>query len=286
MTFPLWIAAAVGLILGAAVFAVDRMALKMIRPPKKRLGRSVENLPFVVRSHPFTSLGQDLQGWLVEPETDGGMGVVVMVHGWGSSHARMLPLAEPLLKAGHPVFLFDVRYHGLAPEAPYVTARHFRDDTRAAIQEVAQLYPERPRILIGHSMGGSAGVLAAAEGARIQGLVSIAAPADLWGVWAEHFNAKGLPGKWIVRLMNPFWRIRAGVPFRTLDPELRARELRVPFLILHGDQDQSVDVSHARLLAAAAQVEPVILRGEDHNDLLGRPALVKEVLGFLYGVGG
>ena len=286
MTSPLLWVSVVGIFLVGILFALDRTALSMIRPPKKRLRRSAENLPFPVRPHSFTSLGQELQGWLVEPEKDKGGAVVVMVHGWGSSHVRMILLAEPLLLAGHPVFLYDVRHHGLAPDAPYVTARHFRDDTRAAVGEVAELFPERPVVLIGHSMGGSAGVLAAAEGMPVQGLVSIAAPANLWEVWAEHFNARGLPGKWIVKILSPFWRRRAGVPFRTLNPERKARELKVPFLILHGDEDESVHVAHARLFASAARVEPVILRGEGHNDLLKSPALIREVSGFLYGLGG
>jgi alpha-beta hydrolase superfamily lysophospholipase len=162
-----------------------------------------------------------------------------------------------------------------------VTARHFRDDSRAAVREVAELFPDRPRALIGHSMGGSAAVLAAVEGAPLQGLVSVAAPADLWEVWAAHFTQRRLPGNLIVKSMAPFWRYRAGVPFPTLDPLARARELKLPFLILHGDQDRSVHVTHARRLGEAAGVEPMILEGEGHDDLLKTPALVEEVVSFL-----
>jgi pimeloyl-ACP methyl ester carboxylesterase len=270
-----------GLLLGGVAFALDRTALAMIRPPQKVRGRAIEALPFRARVHSFSSLGQPLKGWMLEPERDQGRAVAVLAHGWGSSHARMTRLALPLLEAGYPVFLFDVRHHGEAPDAPFVTARHFRDDILAATREVAELYPSRPRVLIGHSMGGSCGILAVAEGAPVHGLVTIAAPADLWEVWAHFFERKGLPGRLMVRVFSPFWRARAGVPFETLRPEVRVKELAKPLLILHGSKDESVPAYHARILAAAAGVDPIFLEGENHSDLLGGPGVVQEVLTFL-----
>jgi alpha-beta hydrolase superfamily lysophospholipase len=270
-----------GVVLVAMALVLDRLALVLIRPRKRTHARNVRTLPFEVREHSFQSLGQELKGWFVVPAADCGGPAVVLVHGWGSSHGRMTHLAQPLLEAGHPVFLFDIRYHGDSPDAPYVTARHFRDDTLAATREVRANFPHRPLVLMGHSMGGSAAILAVVEGAPVDGLVTIAAPADLWGVWAHFFDQKGLPGTWIVRVFNPFWRYRAGVPFRTLRPDRRASEVKVPFLILHGDRDTSVDVSHARILARSAGVTPVVLEREGHNDLLAKPALHERVSGFL-----
>jgi pimeloyl-ACP methyl ester carboxylesterase len=274
-------ATTVGVLLGGVVFGLDRASLAMIRPARKARGRAIDALPFRARVHPFSSLGQPLKGWMLEPERDQGRAVAVLAHGWGSSHARMTRLARPLLEAGHPVFLFDVRHHGEAPDAPFVTARHFRDDILAACRKVAELYPSRPRVLIGHSMGGSCGILAAAEGAPVHGLVTIAAPADLWEVWAHFFQRKGLPGRLIVLALSPFWRVRAGVPFGTLRPEVRVKELARPLLILHGNRDESVPASHARVLGAAAGVDPIFLEGENHSDLLGSPGVVREVLTFL-----
>ncbi len=272
---------AVGLLLGGSILLLDRLALATIRPPRKVRGRRLDALPFHTRPHAFTSLGQPLRGWVVEPARDGGGTVVVLAHGWGSSHGRMTHLAEPLLRAGHPVFLFDVRHHGNAPDAPFVTARHFRDDILAATREAALLFPDRPRALVGHSMGGAAAILAVAEGAPVHGLVSLAAPAELWEVWAHHFDRRGLPGKWLVRLLSPFWRVRAGVPFRALRPARRVQEISVPFLIIHGQEDESVPVSHAHELARAAGREAVVLHAESHSGLLESHDLHARVLAFL-----
>jgi len=281
--------AAAGVVFGSilvvgVLVALDRVALAAIRPRKKIHARNVRGLPFPTREHVFNSLGQELTGWFLAPEVDGGKAVAVLVHGWGSSHGRMTLLAEPLLRAGYPVFLFDVRHHGESPEAPFVTARHFRDDIGAAAREVKSAYPDRPLVLVGHSMGGSAAILAVAEGAPVEGLVTIAAPADLWEVWARHFDQRGLPGRWIVRVLSPFWALRAGVPFHTLRPEERVTEVGVPLLILHGSMDESVPPDHARVLAREAGIEPLMMDGEGHNDLLGREALQGSVVDFLRGI--
>lgn len=268
-------------LLGGGVIVLDRLALKLIRPRKRVHSRNVQDLPFEARTHVFTSLGQRLKGWVLTPETDNGGAVAVLAHGWGSSHGRMTLLAKPLLEAGHPVFLFDVRHHGEAPDAPYVTARHFRDDILAAAEETKSQYSDRPLVLIGHSMGGSAGILSVAQGAPVDGLVTIAAPADLFSVWAEHLDNSWLPGELVVRLLTPFWRRRARVSLDTLRPEQRVKDLPVPVLVIHGAQDKSVDSSHARILADGAEVEALILEGAGHNELLGSPDVVAPVLAFL-----
>jgi pimeloyl-ACP methyl ester carboxylesterase len=272
---------AAGLVLGGAGVVLDRMALTMIRPPLKPLRKRAVDLPFQSEPIHIPSGDQILSGWLLRPEEDKGGAVLVMVHGWGSNHGTAARLGEPLLRLGYPVLLFDVRHHGESRGAPYVTARHFRDDILAATREVGTHYPGRPRVLVGHSMGGSTGVLAVAAGAPVQGLISIGAPADLWEVWAYHLDRKWLPGRWVVKMLSPFWRFRAGAPWRELDPQRRAREVNVPFLVLHGERDESVPVKQALLLAKAGGVEPRILEGEGHTDLLESEELHGVVVEFL-----
>jgi alpha-beta hydrolase superfamily lysophospholipase len=193
----------------------------------------------------------------------------------------MTLLAEPLLEAGYPVFLFDVRCHGESYDAPYVTIRHFRDDTRSAVREMKAVHPHRPLVLMGHSMGGSAAVLAVAEGAPVDGLITVAAPADLWGVWADFFDQRGLPGRWVTRILQPFWRYRAGVPFDSVEPEIRVKEVAIPFLILHGNKDKSIPLDHGHILAHGVGTEFVVLEGEGHNEPVGSPVLHQKVLAFL-----
>ncbi len=277
-------AVSAGLVVGGTGYVLDRIALGMIRPPFKPNGNKASSLPFAHEAIRFPSGDQVLSGWIVRPEEDNLGPVLVLAHGWGSNHGTVTRLAKPLLEMGYPALLFDVRHHGKSRGAPYVTARHFRDDIIAAVQVARARFPGRTLALVGHSIGGSAGVLAVVEGAPVQGLIAIGAPADMWDVWAYHLNRKGLPGKWVVKGLGPFWRYRAGVPWKVLDPVRRAAELKVPFLVLHGGEDETVPVPQARLLAEAGEVEAHILQGELHTDILDSPRLVRLVVDFLEGL--
>jgi pimeloyl-ACP methyl ester carboxylesterase len=273
-----WVGAALALV---ALVIVDRIAVRMIKPPLKPLRKRATGLPFQTEAVRVPSGDQALSGWIVRPERDNGGPVLVLVHGWGSNHGTMTRLARPLLERGFPVLLFDVRHHGKSGGAPYVTARHFRDDIKAALKRMAAVFPDRPTVLIGHSMGGSTGILAVADGGDARGLVTIGSPGDLWAVWAYHLDRKGLPGRWVIKCLSPFWRVRAGVPWRSLDPVVRAADLRVPFLIFHGDQDESVPADHALQLGRGSGIDPRILEGEGHTDLLDSPVLHGELEAFL-----
>ena len=281
MTTSLTVLVALSLGVALVILGLDRAAVKMIRPPLKPIRWKVGDLPFPSRPISISSGDQELSGWIVEPKEDLGRAVLVLAHGWGSNHGTMSRLAEPLLRMGYPVLLFDVRQHGESGEAPYVTARHFRDDILAALKTCRKLFPGRPTVLIGHSMGGSTGVLAALQDSLLKGFISIGAPADLWGVWAYQLDQKGLPGRAIIKGLSLFLRRRAGVPWKDLDPLKRASELRLPFVVLHGEKDQSVPVEQAFLLARAAGVEPWIIPDWGHTDVLESPELheaLKKVL--------
>ena len=57
-----------------------------------------------------------------------------------------------------------------------------------------------------------------------------------------------------------------------------------PLLILHGSEDISVPPEQAHLLAEASGTPARILAGLGHSDLLERPELHWELIGFLEGL--
>jgi len=230
----------------------------------------------------FTAFdGITLRGDWIEPiDTPSDRPVVVLVHGWTGNSGTMLFVARPLLEAGYPAFVFDVRRHGHSDDAPYVTIRHFRDDLKHAIAVARQRRPGAPIVVIGHSLGGSAALLAATDGAPVAGVALIAAPADLMEVTAGMFSDRGLPGGLITSALRPFWQRRAGVPFRDLDPVESAGVLGVPLLVTHGERDARVPAAHADRLAASAGTDVVWIGGAEHKDILARPELHEALLAF------
>lgn len=265
------------------VLALDRLALVTARPPRRALERSGSELGLPHERIEFESFdGLTLRGDWIEPAgTPSDRPVVVLVHGWTGNSGTMLFVARPLLEAGYPAFVFDVRRHGHSDDAPYVTIRHFRDDLKHAIDVVRERRPDAPIVVIGHSLGGSAALLTATEESSIDGVALIAAPADLMEVTAGMFTDRGLPGGLIAGILRPFWQRRAGVPFRQLDPAESAKRLGVPLLVAQGELDARVPSAHARRIAENAGTDVLWIDGAAHKDILDREELHAALISFV-----
>lgn len=273
---------------GAAlvVFGLDRMGAAVLRPTP-RPPRASSSAPGVrAEQSAIPSAGRLLNAWVLtsaDPVQDpSGRPVVLLTHGWGSSHEGVLGLGRGLARCGHDVVVFDVRGHGANPRESYVTVRHVRDDVQAATRFSRARFPGRPLALVGHSMGAAASVLAAADHREADAVALVACPADVLEVTATYLTEQGLPGGLMVRVLLPFWWPRAGGSFGPLTPERRIGEIDVPMLVVHPELDTRVDRGHADRLAAAAGRPVTVVEGAGHSDVLARPELV-EVLGRFLG---
>ena len=235
---PIIVAVSIVLV-AVALYALDRFAAKVLDPAPRPIERSVPEIGIPYEDLSIESGGHQLAGWLIKPaQAQPFEPLVLVAHGWSAHHGVVLRLAEPLAAAGHDVLLFDVRGHGRNPRISYVTIKDFRDDLMAITRYAAKRFPDRQLVVVGHSMGGSAGVLAAADGAPIDGLALIAAPSDILRVTAEFLGRRGAPGGLLVNLMRPsfWWRLGGGL--RPFTPHRRIREVDVPIIILQPEHDQ------------------------------------------------
>jgi uncharacterized protein len=273
----------VGVSSAALVLGVlDRLANRVVRPVARPPERTVPDLGVAFEDLTIRSGEQDLAAWLLQPpRAQPFEPLVLMAHGWGASYSTLLALAEPMVNAGHDILLFDVRGHGRNEPVPYVTIRHFRDDLMAVARYAAKRFPDRQLVLVGHSLGGAAGVIAAADGAPFDGLVLIASPSDVLKVTAEFLTDKGLPGRLLVKLMRPFFWRRIGGSFRPLTPSRRIRELDLPQLIIQPELDRRVERAHADRLSAASGQEYHIIAGREHTDVLAAPETLRLIEDFL-----
>jgi len=281
----LWTLAAAA---GSALL-IDRAALMTMRPPRRRPERLASELGYAVAPIEVDVGGVKIRGDLIEPGSgDPDSPVIVLVHGWTGDASTMLHLAEPLLAEGLCVVVFDVRSHGRSDPAPAVTVRHFRDDLMAVLDWLRDQRPHREIIVVGHSLGGSAAILARARGAAIAGLALVASPADLFAATAGFFSDHGLPGGLLVKLFHPSWRLRAGESFRYLDPEARARDIAgtLPIAIVQGDRDRRVPPSDALRLSEATGAPVFTVEGGAHRDVLVRPEVHRKIVRFVQSVAG
>jgi len=264
------------------LFGLDRLANRVVNPAPRPFERTVPELGLEHEDFVIPSGDHELAAWLLKPaEAQPYEPLLLVAHGWSANYSTVLRLAEPLAEAGHDVLLFDVRGHGRSEPVPYVTIRHFRDDLMAVARYAARRFPDRQLVLVGHSLGGSAGVLACADGAPIDGLVLIAAPSDVLRVTAEFLSDQGLPGALLTTVLRPFFWRRVGGSFRPLTPSRRIRELDAPIIIIQPENDARVDRAHAERLSAATGQPYELIEGYEHTDVLAAPETLRLIEEFL-----
>ena len=115
-----------------------------------------------------------LLAWFIPAQPEAA--VVIIVHGWGSRSAQMLPLALPFRRQGLNVILFDARSHGSSDRDTFASLPRFAEDIQKVINYTRnELKLNNKLILLGHSLGGSASLYAASKRHDIDAVISIAA---------------------------------------------------------------------------------------------------------------
>jgi len=136
--------------------------------------------------------------------------------------------------------------------------------------------PSAPWVyLTGHSMGGGLCIIKAAEDVRIKKLVTMASISSFRNLWAPEIEQQ-----WRLQGITYVLNKRTGqeLPLKKtlledldknpgrLDIIANAKQVKQPWLIVHGDADPTVPLSGAEeLKAAGAGAEMVVIAGADHT---------------------
>jgi pimeloyl-ACP methyl ester carboxylesterase len=296
------IALVLAALLGGAALWLRWFARDFLRTRGRRSDRTPDAVG--LSGEPFEARGRDggtVRGWLVRPPAGGqrpgpaGSGsnagpeergirpLLVFVHGWQSHAGDILLWAAPLVRAGWPAIVYDALGHGESDPSEFTSLRHVREDL-ATVAEWARGRPEAARglVLFGHSMGGAAAILYAAQDTAVRGVISAGAPTDPLEITREWLAERGLPARLLIRLLVPFWRPIIRESYDRLRPVRTIADVRVPVLILHGAGDPQVAPHHAEQLAAAnPHARLVMFEGGNHINLPGLPRYLGEISGFL-----
>ena len=181
----------------------------------------------------------------VSATTMGDGPTVMLLHGWGGSASDMMPLATAFAREGHRAVVFDMPGHGRSPGRESSLVQFLR-----AIDAVAGALGA-PEIVVGHSFGGAAAVLAINELALpVRGAV-LFSPAPGPAYYVERFSRTiGLPRDRAVGMMRLVVE-RVGRPVESLDALVAARSTDVPAVIFHDPADREVPFEFSARMASA-----------------------------------
>jgi len=213
-----------------------------------------------------------LRGWWI-PGSPGARVGIVTVHGAGADRRDFLRHLPVFHEAGYPVLMFDCREHGISDGDSRGVSFGIREhaDVIAAVRFARRRGRLERVAVIGTSQGGASVILAAAQDATIDAIVSENPFTDLRALirdGAATFDPRAARATtvvgWIASLTA--WRLGADethAPIRAI-----AQIAPRPVLLMHGTADRVIPVAHTHTLRQAApSAELWIAEGAHHAAL-------------------
>jgi pimeloyl-ACP methyl ester carboxylesterase len=205
---------------------------------------------------------------------------VLLVHGWQSRGSRLSDFVPGLLDQGYSVVTFDAPGHGDAPGRS-TSILQYRDVITALHERYGTFEG-----LVAHSLGVLGSFFALRHGATAKRVVTISGVCD-FSYLVEEFCAQLRLGARPKALLyeRVGARLFPGAPAdRTpFSVTHTAREVDVPVLVVHDEDDTRIAVAQARRLSGAfgARARLVTTRGLGHRRILGDPDVVRTVQEFI-----
>ncbi len=221
----------------------------------------------------YNKSGQQLAGRLELPANQLPHNFVLFAHCF-TCNKNLLALkniSKSLTSNGFGVLRFD--FTGLGESEGNFADTNFSgnvEDLVAAADYLRKTY-KAPGLLIGHSLGGAAALIAASEITSIKAIATIAAPSNpvhVKNLLRSNIEEINLKGKAVVNIGGRDFTIKKqfleDLERKTL-PQI-VKELRKPILILHSPQDQIVGIKNAEEIYVAAHHPKsfISLDGADH----------------------
>jgi len=207
---------------------------------------------------------------------------IIMCHGWGSNklgtwQGLFVKTAREFCKNGFSALRFDFRGSGDS-EGKFEKQTNYTllDDLDCVINNI-----DSEIGLIGHSLGGKVSILKASLDKRVKCLATWASPALHRDVWPKAF-IEDIEQRKMITYNN----VGSGINKKQVDSYLKynaiksLNKVKIPFLIVNGDEDTIVPLSQSRKLYKNANKPKklAIIEGANHTFLNKEKELIKITL--------
>lgn len=205
---------------------------------------------------------------------------ILLVHGWRSRASTFASIVTALERSDRTIIAFDAPGNGDS-SARRVTLYDYAEIIRRLGTRYGQF-----EAIIGHSFGVLATFYAVRGGVAAGRVVSIAGVHSFETVLATFAAAIRLPSRALGILRRGIERTLLhgdATRWRTFVSELEPTDAATPVLVIHDSGDTAVPVSEGELIADAhnGPTELVITNGLGHSRILGDPAVLQRIAGFV-----
>lgn len=220
------------------------------------MGRWAYSLWFRTRRFPESAAGKRVAGKAqrdtlmvddipVAVYTWGSGPVVLFVHGWSGRGSQVAAFTEPLIAAGYQVMAIDAPGHGDTP-GDRTNILECTAVLRAFMRRYGAVHAA-----ITHSFGGMVLAYAMNRGMSVKRVVCISAPAHVEYLLDSFAKTLAIPDAVIADMHR---RMDARFPdhfWEEISTVVNVRELDVPALIIHDEDDHSVPWQQGKIIASA-----------------------------------
>jgi uncharacterized protein len=198
--------------------------------PDKELVQTPDTSIYNVEEINFKSgNGNILNGWFLKPKNENIKASVLQLHGNAGNISYQYQCAEPLVKAGYQVMVFDYEGYGKSTGSP--SQEKVLDDANHALRYIREREDVKNTklILFGQSLGGHLSCVVGAENNdKIDALV-------VEGAFSGHKRMAVFVGG---QHGAPAWIARMLVPSK-YDAIDHISKVKVPVLIIHSSEDKT-----------------------------------------------
>lgn len=200
---------------------------------------------------------------------------VLLVHGWSGRGTQLVKFADEILNQGYSTISFDAPAHGKSE-----TKTTLMPEFIAAILELEKLYGSFD-YAIGHSLGGMSLLNSVKQGLAIKKLVTIGSGdiiEDITKTFVKQLELQPI----VSDKMRTFYETKFGVLLHDFSAHLAAKEVTIPTLVVHDENDIEVPIKCAiNIHKHLPNGELFITKRLGHRKILGEETVIRKSIDFL-----
>ena len=200
---------------------------------------------------------------------------ILLVHGWSGRGTQLVKIADALIEKGYSTISFDAPAHGKSGTKTTLMLEFIE-----SVLEIEKSYGPF-EFAVGHSLGGMSILNAIKKGLQVEKAVVIGSGNSVINIVNTFVEKIGLPNKVATIMRNSFEK-KYQFDMESFSGYVAAKEVKVPVLVIHDNDDADIPVSEAHHLAEnLSHIEILITNNLGHRKILGDSTVINKIIEFL-----
>ena len=199
---------------------------------------------------------------------------ILLVHGWSGRGTQLVKIADAFLENGYATVSFDAPAHGKSGTKTTLMLEF--------IESILEVEKEHGpfEFAVGHSLGGMSILNAVKKGLLIKKAVLIGSGNSVINIVNTFIEKIGLPNDVAILMKNNFEN-KYHLEMESFSAYVAAKEVKIPVLVIHDEDDEDISVSEAYHLAEnLSNKEILITNNLGHRKILGDLKVIEKIVEF------